>query len=654
MNESYRSSETEASTDSPDMRTSLDGPGAPTAWRAWMKAWATPALLALATLIVYARVYDARLVAYDDDRHLTFNQHLNPPNWEGLKRLWAEPYFGVYVPLAYTFYAGEAWLAVYVGPTGLSELDPRVFHVTNVLLHAGCVLLVYAVLRLLVRDPFAAALGALLFAWHPLQVESVAWVSETRGTLAGIFCFWSMYEYLRFRGLDGRGEATTDARDDASMALLPTDGLWRHYGLAVLAYSLALISKPSAVSVPLMLIVIDVLWLRRGVVRSLLAVGWWVVPAAALAILTSNAQAEALDKFTFHVPLWQRPLIAIDALDFYLLKLFVPYGLAIDYGRTPSYVLSTWWIYVGWLLPLAVAGVLACLPQRRAWLTAAGLYVAGVAPVLGLLSFGFQEISTVSDRYVYLGMLGPAFAAAWLVGRAVPGGLRVEMALALCVLGGLTVYYSGFWHDSSTLFDRALEINPRSVVALNGRAVVAMDSKSYDESEELLKRAIEIRPTDPTPITNLGVLYERMDRDQEAIAQFQRAVEVKPGFTLAHFFLGMQYYNLHEWDRAIEALLPLTELQPKMTEARLYLGLSLVNSGRVEESLEHWQAILDVMPDNVDAHMALGNSLAKLGRLSEAREQFAAVLRVRPKNATAQKYLQWVDAQLSDRPATEP
>ncbi|MBX3414344.1 MAG: tetratricopeptide repeat protein [Pirellulales bacterium] len=619
--------------------------------RVRLKFWLLPVLLVLATLLVYVRVYNAKFVAYDDDRHLTFNQHLNPPGWQGLKRLWAKPYFGVYVPLAYTFYAGEAWFAVYEGPTGLSLFDPRVFHVTNVCLHAGCVLLAFAVLRLLVADDIAAALGALLFAWHPLQVESVAWVSETRGTLAGILSFWSIYEYLRFRGL--QASSASVAEDARSIAGTPR-GAARHYVLAVVAFLLALLCKPSAVSVPLMLGVLDLVWLRRAFWPTLLSVGWWLAPAVALTILTSGVQAEAVHSQTMAVDWWQRPLIAGDALDFYLFKLIVPYGLAIDYGRTPAHVLESAWVYVSWLLPLVLVGLLGCLPHRRAWLTAAGLYVAGVAPVLGFLSFAFQAISTVSDRYVYLAMLGPAFALAWFVGHVLKGGWRLETVLLLCAFGGLTMYYSGFWYDSRTLFERAIKINPRSTTAMNGLAVLAMEVKDYETSEQLLRQAVELQPNDPIPRTNLGVLYERMERDDEAIEQYRRAIEAKPGFTLAQLFLGMQYYYRQDWNRAVEALLPAVATSPHMTEARLYLGLSLVNSGRNEESLEHWQAILDVMPDNVDAHMAYGNALAKLGRLAEAREHFAAVLRVRPKNQGAQKYLEWADSQLNAVPRGTP
>lgn len=622
--------------------------------RGHFATWGIPLLLVLACLLVYVRVYRAQFVAYDDDRHLSLNENLNPPSWRGLARHWTETYYGIYAPLAYTLFAGEAWLAAGESATGIRTFDPLVFHVTNVLLHAACVLLVYAVLRLLVADRIAAVLGALLFAWHPLQVESVAWVSETRGTLAGIFSLWSIYEYLRFRGLRIRGQADVLDSCDVEPTGEFSRGALRHYVLAALAYLLALLCKPSAVSVPLMLMLLDVIWLRRGVWRALLGVGWWCAPAVALAMLTSTAQAEAVDRFTFEVPWWQRPLIVVDSLNFYLWKLAVPYGLAIDYGRTPPYVMSSAWIYVSWLFPLALALVLAYLPQRRAWFTAAGLYVAGVAPVLGLLTFGFQEISTVSDRYVYLAMLGPAFAVAWLVAHVGAGGLRIETALVLSLLAGLTIYYTGFWHDSRTLFDRALEINPQSVVSLNGRAVVAIDEKNYEEAEQLLLRAIDLKPNDPTPLTNLGIVYQRLSRPAEAVVQFQRAIQAMPGFTQAQLYLGKQYYEQRDWSLAVEALLPLVKRSPDLAEARLYVGLSLLNSNRAAESLEHWEAILRVMPQNIDAHLAMGNALAKLGRLTEAREHFLAVLEVRPNNTSARAYLDWVETQLRPAPASTP
>lgn len=614
--------------------------------RSWIVVASLATLLAFASILVYARVFDARFVAYDDDRHIALNENLNPPSWEGLARHWSRPFFGLYAPVAYSVFASEAWLAERESIGGARTFDPRVFHIGNVLLHAVAVLLVFAVLRRLVADDIAAALGALLFAWHPLQVESVAWISETRGTLAGIFSLVSIYAYLRF---DGVGAAPCDLQPTRAHTLdspaSRSRGHWFYYLLACTSYVLALLCKPSAVSVPLILMVIDVILLRRSFWRSLGWLGWWLVPAVAIARVTTSAQAEALERFSFYVSWWQRPFVAGDAISFYLLKLVAPVRLAIDYGRRPPYVLASPWTYVAWLLPLALLLVLARLPQRRAWLTAMGIFVAGILPMLGLMTFAFQENSTVGDRYVYLAMLGPAFAVTWLVGRAVPSDLRIETSLVLLILGGLTVYQTGFWHDSRTLFDRALEINPRSIVALNGRAVAAIEEGDLAEAERLLQRAIEIKPRDATPLTNLGIVYEKSDRDDEAIAAFQRAIEARPDAPTARLFLGMIYFERREWDKAIDALERLVEINPNVSDAHLYLGVSKVNSARAAESIEHWEAILHAQPDNIDAHAAFGDTLLKLGRTSEARAHFEAILKIHPEHTIARKYLDRIDSQ---------
>lgn len=163
------------------------------------RVWLGRGLLVVLALLVYARVYDAQFVPMDDRLHITGNPHLTPPTWHGLQELWSHPYGDLYVPLSYTFFAAEAWLAMDDGTTGEVTFNPAVFHVGNVLIHAGCALLVHSILLTLVRHTVAAWLGAALFVVHPLQVESVAWISETRGTLAALFALGSIHAYLRSR-----------------------------------------------------------------------------------------------------------------------------------------------------------------------------------------------------------------------------------------------------------------------------------------------------------------------------------------------------------------------------------------------------------------------------------------------------------------------
>jgi len=316
---------------------------------------------------VFGRVGRHEFLAWDDDLHVVQNQQLNPPSWQSLGQFWTEPYGGIYAPLSYTFFTVETLLAREAAPPGrLGKLDPTVFHLGNLLLHIICVLLVFVVLRKLFRHEPAAVAGALLFGLHPAQVESVAWISETRGLLCAAFSLLAIWQYLGYVG------ASASKRS----AVI-------HYVVATVAFVLALLAKPAAVAVPLVLVVLDVGLLRRPARRVLLSLGPWFLMAAGFAWLTKHLQPDVPSVFV--PPLWARPLIAGDALAFYMYRLFAPLQSAPDYGRAPAVVLKNGWVYIAWLLPVAFLGASACFRNRRIWLVAAGLFAAWLVPVLGLV-----------------------------------------------------------------------------------------------------------------------------------------------------------------------------------------------------------------------------------------------------------------------------
>lgn len=415
-------------------------------WLARRLWWIVPAGLVASVVAVYGQTARHELLTWDDLQHIVANPNVNPPSWAGVARSWREPYWGLYAPLSYTWFAAEAALALRRAPDGTTRLDPAVFHLGNVLLHAGSTLLVYWLLRRLLARSFAPAAcwtparaspsaialescasqapatptgapsaaspatilacgaAAALFALHPVQVESVAWVSEGRGLLCAFWSLVALWQWVVYwQSGDGRAAV-------------------RHYAAATAAYVLALLSKPAAVAVPLMAGVLAVGWFPapssaeasgrswRAAARSLAP---WFVGAAAWTVLTKLLQPDADADFV--APWWARPLVAGDALAFYLSKLVAPWGLCPDYGRSPRWVMAQGTFYVAWLVPAALVASLACLRGRRVWLTAVGLSVAWLVPVLGFVPFEYQRISTVADRYLYLAMFGPALALAWLL-----------------------------------------------------------------------------------------------------------------------------------------------------------------------------------------------------------------------------------------------
>lgn len=606
--------------------------------------WRWMLLLAVLTILVYARTFSAGFLSLDDGTNIVDNPHINPPTLAGLRTIWTETYFGQYVPLSYTLWGAESWLAGHTASDGTRTLDPRLFHVTNVLLHAVCVVLVFAVLRHLVRDNIAAFLGALLFAWHPLQVESVGWIAETRNTLAGAFSLGSILAYLRFRG-NAAEDATSTTPDEPTNA----SPRWGYYALALVCYLLALVSKPAAVSVPLILVALDILWYRSVWWRSLALFAGWFVPAVAIAAATSSSQAEGIDVFVFVPPWWQRPFVAGDSFAFYLGKLLWPAGLIFDYGRTPQVVLASGWTYVVWIVPVAVVALLAWLPGRRVWLTAAAIFLLVALPVSGLIPRAAQSLTTVSDHYIYLGMLGPALALAWVVMKR--PFLRGEVLLVLALLALLSLRQTGYWHDDRTLALRTLEYYPRSVTSMYVLYRNDLAQGNLADAEEWILRAAEVDPHKPillwegnSLLAEVANFYLAQGREIEATRTLEQVVAAQPDNLEARLLLCDTLMRQSDYVRVVEAAQALLALRADVVQVRAQLAAALVALNRHDEAIEHWRHLLSVDPQNADLHALLGRSYVQVGDLTSARAEFERVLELRPGDAVATDVLRQIEA----------
>ena len=362
--------------------------------------WLIPAaLLLVAVLLVFGQCAAFGWTNWDDHLHVTENPKLNPLTLAHLVEFWREPYGGLYIPVSYTLFGIEAWLGRSLFWVGNASAPPAaVFHVTSIALHGACVLLVWRLLTTLVGRPWPAAAGAMLFAVHPLQVESVAWISEQRGLLSALFSLVALLCHLQARR---SGEAFWHR------------GSWQAFA----AFVAAILSKPSAMTLPLAAGVIDLLLLRRPWRRVAAELAPWCAVSAIAAIGTKLLQPDTI--VLDLPPLGLRPIIAGDAIGFYVSKLLMPLQLGIDYGRTPESLLHDSLPWVGALSIAAAIALLFLLPALRSCRLPAVLFLAPLLPVLGFVPFAFQHISTVADRYTYLAMLGPALGISLVLACAV-------------------------------------------------------------------------------------------------------------------------------------------------------------------------------------------------------------------------------------------
>lgn len=563
--------------------------------------------LTLLVLVVFGQTRRFAFLGWDDGLHVVQNPRLVPPTWQGIARHWTEPYAGLYIPLAYSWFGLQAWLSAAPGPGGYGvALDPSVFHWGNVLLHVACTLSVFGLTRRLLAAPGAAWAAALVFALHPLQVESVAWISEARGLLSTFCALLALWAYVAF---------ASAAPSAASR--------WRRaawYSVASAAFVAALLAKPSAAAAPLMAWVVGVGFLRCAWRAQLLAVLPWLIVAAVSALLTSGWQREFLP--SEFPPPWLRPLVAADALSFYLAKLLAPLQLGPDYGRTPQRVLESWTYYVSWIPAAALLALAAWPASRRVWLSCYALFVAALVPVLGLVPFAFQYYSTVADRYVYLAMLGPSLAAGYAVRNWRMRALAPALAGAAVLLGWMSHRQAGYWRDDATLFAHGLEVRPTSFVCHTSLGRALADRGEFLAAIEHYRASLVERPAEPTTLTNLGTALVALARLDEAEISFRQALDADERFGRAHLNLGVLLARRREAQAALPHLRRAVELLPGLSDAHNNLGTALVEVGRPHDALAAFQRAQVLAPGDPTVAHNLGQAHAALGQRQEAGDQW--------------------------------
>ncbi len=596
-------------------------------------------ILLLVTVAVFWPVCSYQFLAWDDSVDIYQNPYLKVPSLDNLLRFWRSPYEVLYTPLTYTVYALLAWAPKLLKANPGAEVvpDPRLYHSFSLLVHVLSVLILWRILWLLlsrtrqtetdVSDKagalplsWAACGGALLFAIHPIQVESVSWAAGIKDVLFGALSLMAVWQYLEY----------VDAKILTGEQSHP--GL--HYGLATGGYLLALLTKPTAVVVPIMVWLLTA-WGWRQTWREQLSGLWvWCVIAVAWAILTRWVQTGST--LVFEPPLWARPLIAGDAVAFYLYQLVLPIRFGPDYGRTPQYVLGHGWLLITGLVPYVLAIWLWLKRKRLPWLAAAaGIFVVGLLPVLGFISFEFQRNSTVADRYVYLAMTGPAIALAWGLTRP-----KKKLAAVGCVIVlGLFIVRSArqipYWHDTKTFFEHALRVNPDSFPALNNLGFALADQGKYADAIRLFNEALRVEPDSAVTHLNLANALVRLGKLEEGIQQYEDALRLVPNYARAHTNLGLALAEQGRHLEAIEHHREALRIEPGFAEAHNNLGYELTRRGEFEEAAQHFAEALRLNPGYAGAHINFGMALALQKRLDEAVHQFSEALRLEPTSATA-------------------
>ena len=622
------------------------------------QGWLPGLLLVLATILAYQPAWQGGFL-WDDDFYLTQNRVLVEPG--GLKRIWFSPDSTLYYPLVFTSYRLER---------SLWGLNPAGYHWVNLLLHAVSAVWFWRVLRRL-NVPGAWLAGA-VFALHPVNVESVAWISERKNTLAMFFYLLSLLFYLRsdqeskVQSLTSKVGSQNPASNTqhatrSTPSLSPvTFSSSLFYWLSLGTFVLALLSK-TAVS-PFPVVLLGLAWWQRGKVTSRDV--WRSAPFFTVSLVLGlvtvwfertyqiGLQVVRDDSF------WSRLAGAGWAVWFYLYKTVLPLNLMTVYPRWRIDAANVW-SYVPGLL--VVGAFLLCWRARRswgrAWLVGLAYFVAMLLPVLGFVDIGFMSYSLVADRWQYFAILGPiALASAWFSSRfkvqsskfggsgsspsgaLSPSGLLLGVVLLL-TLGGLTWRQSALYANTETLWQAALAANPDCWAAHYYLGVALVQKGRVDEAIAHFQAALQMRPDSAEAHNNLGSAHLQQGRVDEAIAQFQMALQLKPDYAEAHNNLGTALAQKGGVDPAIAQYQMALQLKPDYADAHNNLGIALLHKGGVDEAIAQYQVALQLKPDYADAHNNLGTALVQKGRMAEAITQYQKALQLEPADPKTQNNL---------------
>jgi protein O-mannosyl-transferase len=598
-------------------------------------------LVALVTFAVFFPALRNEFVNWDDYELLVDNPRYRGLGWEQVRWMFSTFHNGHYQPLSWMTFALDYLIW---------GMEPFGYHLTNLVLHAANTALFYFLaLRLLSlalsRPPSASDLGlrtaagfaALFFSIHPLRVESVAWATERRDVLSGLFFLATILCYL---------QAMTYSNDPSHQAR------WRNR--ALIAYGLSLLAKASGVTLPVVLLVLDVYPLRRlgggpgmWLGPAARCVWWEKVPffllAAGVAVIAPLAQSEAGAVAALRIHgIAARLSQSLYGLAFYLWKTILPTDLSPFYEVPRKLDPFAWpFLLSGAVVVALTIGLFVLRHRWPAGMASWVCYVVIVAPVLGFVQSGRQM---VADRYSYLSclawaiLLGGGLYYLWKRnvgqrrGERNPAFLIAAAAVILMVLGVLTWRQVDIWHDSDRLWNHVLAITDRSIfrsgTAHHFVARVFADRGDLDRAIEHLRISINIEPTDSTAYMDLGTALAKKGQLNEAIKNFQNALALNPTLSLAHYSLANALAVQGHLQEAAARLEEALRLKPNYAEAYVTLGKVFAVQGQLDKAIGLFRQALQIRPDLAEGHQSLAMALAEKGWAAEANYHYQEARRI--------------------------
>ena len=582
--------------------------------------------LVVAVALIYGRTLGHDFVNYDDPNYVVENAHVRAGlSLEGFR--WALT----------TFHASNwhplTWLS-HMLDCQVFGLNPGRHHLVNLLLHLANAILMFLVFRTMTGSLWRSAFVAALFAVHPLHVDSVAWIAERKDVLSTLFWLLTMGAYARYARRPGA----------------------RQYVLVMVLFALGLMAKPMPVTLPFVLLLMDVWPLGRwnrtaercpephpspvGLGPLILEKTPLLLLSALSSIVTIMAQQNAVSSLE-RLSLTTRMANALTSYAAYMGDMFWPSGLAAYYPYAAG---PPAWKAAGAAVILAglTLWFIKSFP-RRPWLLVGWLwYIGTLVPVIGLIQVGAQSMA---DRYTYIPLTGLFIIVTW--GAAEWAGarksgdviLKVSAGVVLVLLIAGAYIQTGYWKDGLTLWRRAAAVTTDNAQANYNVANALVRQGDLEGAVRHYREALRIKPDFADALINLGAALNQMGQPGQAIPLLKKALAIKPGAAGAHTNLGLIDMAQGRLDEALRHFDEAVRLEPDSAGPHHNLGTLLWRLGSREKAIEHFQEGLRLNPTDANARNNLGNALWAVKRPEEAYQQYIETLRINPHHRQARKNL---------------
>lgn len=538
---------------------------------------------------------------YMDDKFYLGAQETRNPSWASVKTIFGEVLAptvvkGYYHPLALT-----SIMLDFLDPAAANNLRP--FHRTTLMLHLLNVALLVVLLYLLFGNWLISGLLGLLFGLHPLNVDAVLWIAERKVVLSTFFALWSLVFYVLYVKHADR----TRHRD------------WKRYGASLFMYACAVLSKPTAVPLAVLLLVLDYWPLMRLNRRVLLEKAPFLIVCGMFAIVSVISQSRSFDEGrVVMINAFNLPVVIAYSVGLYLFKTVWPAGLVSDYPFPQSFSLANPEVLFCVLCTAAAIAAMVFSARHTRALLAGGLFFfIAIFPALGIIRF---TSSVVSNRFIYMPLIGLLLPLAW----------------------ALTRLWNTHWGVLKVSGVRAILVGTGAVLALGCAGATRNYVSQWHDTLTLLRYYLTLSPNDYKLHTRLGNEWIERGNYDSAIDEFAKAVRLNPAWAENHLNLGRALFTLGRFPEAQLAFAAALGLTPNDWRGHMLMGITLSRQNNLEDGLKELERAALLAPTQAEVHCAIAGILVQQGRLDEAVLEYRKTLRINPQFAEAQNALDMI------------